>query len=150
MNRINSDNYQKLETVLQKRILLLDGGMGTMIQRYKLDEQGYRGDRFKNYQKDLRGNNDLLVLSQPQIVKEIHEAYLLSGSDIIETNTFNANPISQSDYGLEALTYEINFNAAKIVKEVCNTFSAKNPQKPRFAAGKSAIKTKVLGLAEAL
>ena len=90
-----------LKREAEKRILILDGAMGTMIQRYKLDEAGYRGTRFKDHPRDLKGNNDLLVLTQPQIISEIHNAYLEAGADIIETNTFNAQVISQSDYGLE-------------------------------------------------
>lgn len=127
--------YNTLENLLLQRILLLDGGMGTMLQKYELDEQGYRGNRFKDYHRDLKGNNDILVLTQPQIVSEIHEEYLKVGSDIIETNSFNANLISQSDYDTQEYCYEINYNAAKIVKDLCNKYSSLTPDKPRFAAG---------------
>src|SRR3989337_3281522 len=97
-----------LKEAAKERILILDGAMGTMIQRYKLDEAGYRGERFKDHGHDLKGNNDLLVLSQPKIVSEIHNAYLEAGADIIETNTFNSQSISQYDYGLEAIVYGMN------------------------------------------
>lgn len=131
----NSDTYNKLKDILQKRILLLDGGMGTMLQRYKLDESGYRGERFKDFHRDLKGNNDILVLTQAKIVEEIHEEYLKAGSDIIETNTFNANPISQLDYDTVEYCYELNYNAAKIVNGLCEKYSLLTPDKQRFAAG---------------
>lgn len=102
---------------LEKRILIIDGAMGTMIQRYKLNEADYRGERFKDWPSDLKGNNDLLCLTQPQIVKEIHKQYLEVGADILETNTFNAQKVSLADYGMQSLAYEINFAAAKIAKE---------------------------------
>ncbi|HEY9115936.1 MAG TPA: homocysteine S-methyltransferase family protein, partial [Bacteroidales bacterium] len=124
-----------IQTELAKRILVLDGAMGTMIQRYKLDEEGYRGKRFKDYGRLLKGNNDLLSITQPQIIKEIHEAYLEAGADIIETNTFNGTKISQSDYGLEDLVYELNLKSAKIAREVADKFTKANPEKPRFVAG---------------
>ena len=106
-----------LKREAKQRILILDGAMGTMIQRYKLDEAGYRGERFKDFPRDLKGNNDLLVLTQPKIIGEIHHAYLEAGADIIETNTFNAQAISQSDYGLEDIVYEMNVAAAKLAHE---------------------------------
>ena len=118
-----------------KRILILDGAMGTMIQRYKLDEAGYRGARFKDHPRDLKGNNDLLVLTQPQIISEIHNAYLEAGADIIETNTFNAQVISQSDYGLGAIAHELDVAAAKLAREVADVWTKKTPEKPRFVAG---------------
>lgn len=118
-----------------KRILILDGAMGTMIQRYKLDEAGYRGTRFKDHPRDLKGNNDLLVLTQPQIISEIHNAYLEAGADIIETNTFNAQVISQSDYGLEAIAHELDVAAAKLAREDADAWTKKTPEKPRFVAG---------------
>ncbi len=120
---------------LEKRILVLDGAMGTMIQRYKLEEEDYRGERFKNIKQLVKGNNDLLCLTQPQIIREIHEAYLEAGADIIETNTFNGTRISQSDYGLEEYVYEINLNAARIAREAADKFTTMNPDKPRFVAG---------------
>src|SRR5215208_5607541 len=106
-----------IRTLLNNRILIIDGAMGTMIQRYKLQEEDYRGERFKDWPSDIKGNNDLLCLTQPQIIREIHGHYLEAGADIIETNTFNAQRISLADYGMEELAYEINVAAAKIAKE---------------------------------
>ena len=118
-----------------RRILILDGAMGTMIQRYQLTEADYHGGRFKGHPISLKGNNDLLSLTQPQIVAEIHQRYLEAGADIIETNTFNTTAISQADYGLEALVYEMNLAAARIAKEVAAAWTARTPDKPRFVAG---------------
>jgi 5-methyltetrahydrofolate--homocysteine methyltransferase len=109
---------------LEKRILIIDGAMGTMIQRYKLSEEDYRGERFKDWPSDLKGNNDLLSLTQPHIVKEIHKQYLEAGADIIETNTFNAQKVSLADYGMQALAYEMNLAAAKVAREAVNEFRA--------------------------
>ncbi len=120
---------------LKKRILVLDGAMGTMIQRYKLEENDYRGLQFKNTVYLQKGNNDLLSLTQPQIITEIHEAYLDAGADIIETNTFNGTRISQNDYGLSENVYKMNLNAARIAKKAAEKFSKINPEKPRFVAG---------------
>ena len=117
------------------RILLLDGAMGTMIQSYKLTEADYRGERFKDFPHDLKGNNDLLTLTQPQIIREIQAKYLEAGSDILETNTFNATSISMADYHMEDLVYELNFVAAKSAREVADEFTAQTPDKPRFVAG---------------
>ena len=124
-----------LKREAKERILILDGAMGTVIQRYKLDEAGYRGARFKDFSHDLKGNNDLLVLTQPTIISEIHNAYLDAGADIIETNTFNAQAISQSDYGLEDIAYEMNVAAAKLAREAADAWTKKTPDKPRFVAG---------------
>jgi len=124
-----------LRSLLHNRILLLDGAMGTMIQRYKLSEEDYRGARFKDHQSDLKGNNDLLSLTRPDIIKAIHEAYLEAGSDIIETNTFNATSISQADYHMEEQVYEINFESARIAAEAAAAFTSRTPEKPRFVAG---------------
>ncbi len=124
-----------IHTELKKRILILDGAMGTMIQRHRLDENGYRGNIFSDYKGDLRGNNDILSLTQPDIIRSIHDAYLAAGSDIIETNTFNANTISQKDYGLEDQVYEMNLASAKIARAAADAFTAKQPDKPRFVAG---------------
>jgi len=121
--------------LLKERILLLDGAMGTMIQRYKLSEEDYRGERFEDFSKDLKGNNDLLSLTRPEVIRKIHEAYLEAGSDIIETNTFNATSISQADYQMEDLVYEINFESARIAAEAAAAFSERTPDKPRFVAG---------------
>src|SRR5678810_1474112 len=103
-----------IRELLNHRILIIDGAMGTMIQRYKLTEADYRGERFKDWPSDVKGNNDLLCLTQPQIIKAIHKEYLAAGADIIETNTFNAQRVSLADYGMESLAYEINYEAARI------------------------------------
>ncbi len=126
---------QQLRELLQKRILILDGAMGTMIQQYNLTEEDFRGERFKNHPHSLKGDNDLLCFTRPDIIKEIHRKYLESGADILETNTFNSTSISQADYHLESIVYELNVQAAKIAKEVADEFTAKNPDKPRFVAG---------------
>lgn len=118
-----------------KRILVLDGAMGTMIQGYKLDEDAFRGDQFKDHHRPLKGNNDLLCLTQPQIIREIHSANFAAGADIVETNTFNATRIAMADYGLEDQVYNINKAAAELARSVADAFSAKNPDKPRFVAG---------------
>lgn len=125
----------KIEIELKKRILVIDGAMGTMIQRYKPTEEDYRGERFKDYPYPVKGNNDLLSITNPKMIEEIHRAYLEAGADIIETNTFNSNPLSLADYHMEELTYELNFESAKIAKKVTTEFNAKNPDKPRFVAG---------------
>jgi 5-methyltetrahydrofolate--homocysteine methyltransferase len=124
-----------IQSILQKRIMILDGAMGTMIQRYQLKEEDYRGERFKDFSLDVKGNNDLLCLTRPDIIRDIHEAYLEAGADIIETNTFNAQKISLADYKMEFLAYEINLEAAKIAKEAAEKFSKLTPEKPRFVAG---------------
>src|SRR6266478_9485785 len=111
-----------IQQELQKRILIIDGAMGTMIQRYKLTEADYRGERFKDWPSDLKGNNDLLCLTQPQIIKEIHKQYLGAGADILETNTFNAQRVSLADYHMQDFAYELNFEAAKIAKEAVVEF----------------------------
>ncbi|HAS6068288.1 TPA: methionine synthase [Vibrio vulnificus] len=125
----------QIEAQLKQRILLIDGGMGTMIQGYKLQEQDYRGERFADWHSDLKGNNDLLVLTQPQLIKEIHHAYLEAGADILETNTFNATTIAMADYDMESLSEEINFAASKLAREAADEWTAKNPAKPRYVAG---------------
>ena len=123
----------QLEALLKKRILILDGAMGTMIQRYKLGEAEYRGTRFAAFGHDVKGNNELLVLTRPQVIREIHEQFLAAGADIIETNTFGATRVAQSDYHMESLVAEINIAAARLAKEVCAKFST--PESPRFVAG---------------
>lgn len=125
----------QLEAQLQQRILLIDGGMGTMIQNEKLEEPDYRGGRFADWHCDLKGNNDLLVLTQPQLIKQIHSQYLEAGADILETNTFNATTIAMADYEMEDLSEEINFAAAKLAREVADEWTAKTPEKPRYVAG---------------
>lgn len=124
-----------IEEELEKHILVLDGAMGTMIQRYNLEEEDFRKGWFENHNKSLKGNNDILSLTRPEIIKEIHGAYLESGADIIETNTFSGTAIAQADYGLEHIVYDLNFHSAKIAKEVADEFTQKNPNKPRFVAG---------------
>jgi len=124
-----------LEEIIQQRILLLDGAMGTMIQSYKLNESDYRGNRFSKHPCDVKGNNDLLSLTQPSIIEEIHTKYLEAGADIIETNTFNANGISMMDYKMVDLVYELNLASAKLARRVANKFTKENPLKPRFVAG---------------
>ena len=127
--------FSQFEQQLQQRILILDGAMGTMIQAYKFEEQDYRGDRFADWHLDVKGNNDMLVLSQPDVIKAIHNEYLAAGADILETNTFNATTIAMADYDMESYSAEINFAAAKIAREAADEYTAKNPDKPRFVAG---------------
>ncbi len=122
-----------LEKAASERILIIDGAMGTMIQRHKLDEAGYRGARFKDWPRDVKGNNDLLALTQPEIIQDIHEQYLAAGADIIETNTFNAQRISMADYGMEDLSAEINVAAAKLARAAADKYST--AERPRFVAG---------------
>ncbi|WP_028450573.1 methionine synthase [Chitinibacter tainanensis] len=126
---------EHLKKLLAEKILMLDGGMGTMIQQYKLTEAQYRGERFADWHTDVKGNNDLLVLTQPQIISEIHQQYLDAGADIIETNSFNATSMAMADYEMEGLVWEINHAAAKLVKDLCVAQTAKDPSKPRFCAG---------------
>ncbi len=126
---------QQIRTILENRVLVLDGAMGTMIQRYKLSEEDYRGEQFKDWKQPLQGNNDLLNLTQTQIIEAIHKEYLEAGADIIETNTFNGTQISMSDYGMEDYVYEINLRAAQIARKAADEFTAQNPNKPRFVAG---------------
>ena len=128
MNKIS-----KMLEILQKRIMILDGAMGTMIQRRKLEETDYRGDRFADYHMDIKGNNDLLSITQPQIIGEIHEEYLEAGADIIETNTFNATRVSMADYEMQSLAYELNVAGAKVAREAADKFSTAD--KPRYVAG---------------
>lgn len=128
---------QRLEAALQQQILILDGAMGTMIQRYKLDEADYRGERFKNWQLDVKGNNDLLSITQPHIIKEIHKQYLAAGAHIIETNTFSAQTVSMADYEMQELSYELNEASAKIARSAIEEFTADNQLDPAkyFVAG---------------
>ena len=128
-------NKDVLHKRLEEQILIIDGGMGTMIQSYKLDEQDYRGQRFSDWHADLQGNNDLLVLTQPQLIKDIHLEYLEAGADILETNTFNATTIAMADYDMESLSAEINFTAATLAREAADEWTAQTPDKPRFVAG---------------
>ena len=120
---------------IKKRILVLDGAMGTMIQQYKLEEKDFRKGWFEDHTSSLKGNNDLLSLTRPEIIKAIHGKYFEAGADIVETNTFSGTWIAQADYGLEKYAYDINFHGAKLAKEIADEFTAKNPDKPRFVAG---------------
>lgn len=126
-----TDIYKEIE----KRILVLDGAMGTMLQEYKFSEEDFRGERFKDYHISLQGNNDLLSITQPEAIKEVHRKYFEAGADIIETNTFSGTSIAMADYELEDLVYELNFKSAKIAKEVAKEYIEKTPDKPRFVAG---------------
>ena len=132
---MRQNRTDQLLQAVKNRILILDGAMGTMIQRYTLTEEDFRTPALKDHSKSLKGNNDLLSLSRPDIIRAIHEEYLKAGSDIIETNTFSGTTIAQEDYGLPHLAYAINFESAKIAREVADTFSEVNPDKPRFVAG---------------
>jgi 5-methyltetrahydrofolate--homocysteine methyltransferase len=124
-----------IKQALQQRILVLDGAMGTMLQRYKFTEADFRGERFKDYPSSLQGNNDLLSLTQPEAIKTIHAKYFEAGADIVETNTFSGTTIAMADYHMEDLVYELNYQSAKIAREVADEFTAKEPHKPRFVAG---------------
>jgi len=124
-----------IKDVLKSKILVLDGAMGSLIQTYKLEEEDFRGERFKNHTHSLKGNNDLLALVRPDILKEIHCLYLEAGADILETNTFSGTTIAQADYALESAVYDINFESAKVAKDAVDEYTAKNPNKPRYVAG---------------
>ena len=126
---------QTLRRALEQRVLILDGAMGTMIQRHKLTEADFRGERFKDHAKDLRGNSDILVLTRPDVIGEIHRDILESGADIIETNTFSSTAIAQADYSLEALAYELNVAGARLAREAVDEWNTKTPDRPRFVAG---------------
>ncbi|MCP8348345.1 methionine synthase [Pseudomonas sp. FBF18] len=130
-----SARYQALQQALKERILILDGGMGTMIQSYRLEEHDYRGTRFADWPSDVKGNNDLLLLSRPDVIAAIEKAYLDAGADILETNTFNATQVSQADYGMESLVYELNVEGARIARQVADAKTLETPDKPRFVAG---------------
>ena len=124
---------QQLPEILQHRIAILDGAMGTMIQRFKLSEAQYRGERFKDFHKDVKGNNELLSLTRPDVIRDIHEGYLAAGADLIETNTFGATTVAQADYDMADLAFEMNLASARIARAACDKFST--PDKPRFVAG---------------
>ena len=125
----------KIYQAIQKRILVLDGAMGTMLQAYNFSEEDFRGERFKDYPTFLKGNNDLLSLTQPKAIAEIHAKYFEVGADIVETNTFSSTTIAMADYNMEDLVYELNYESAKIAKQVAKEFTKQNPDKPRFVAG---------------
>src|SRR6201985_1888546 len=139
-----------IQDCLKERILIIDGAMGTMIQRHKLEEKDYRGERFKDWPSDVRGNNDLLCLTQPDIIEGIHREYLEAGADIIETNTFNSQAISMADYHMEELAFEINVAAARLAKKAAADYTARNPDKPRFVAGAIGPMSKTLSLSPAV
>jgi 5-methyltetrahydrofolate--homocysteine methyltransferase len=138
--------FKQLRNILNERILVIDGAMGTMIQRQGLSEEQFRGNRFQDHEHDLKGNNDLLSITQPDIIKNIHREYFEAGSDIVETNTFSATSVAQADYKLEHIVYELNFQSAKIAKEAAAEFTAKTPDKPRFVAGALGPTNKSLSL----
>ena len=125
------NRIEQLYEALKNRILILDGAMGTMIQGYKLSEEDYRGTRFADHASDVKGNNDLLSITQPDIIKEIHDQYLDAGADILGTNTFNSTVVSQADYNMEELVYELNFESAKLAREVADRKTLETPDKPR-------------------
>ena len=126
---------QNICEAIKERILVLDGAMGTMIQRHKLEEEDFRGEQFKNHHSSLKGNNDLLSITRPDIIKEIHAEYFAAGADIAETNTFSSTTIAQADYHLEDAVYELNYQSAKIAKEVADEFTKNEPNKPRYVTG---------------
>ena len=133
--RALKDSGKTLKALLEKRILVLDGAMGTMIQRHTLTEEDFRGERFADHTHSLKGNNDLLSITRPDIIKDIHAAYYEAGADIAETNTFSSTSIAQADYSLQDAVYDLNFQSAKIAREVADKFTKANPDKPRFVAG---------------
>jgi 5-methyltetrahydrofolate--homocysteine methyltransferase len=138
-------NYN-IKDLLKERILIIDGAMGTMIQRHKLEEADYRGERFTNWPKDVKGNNDLLSITQPDIIIDIHKQYLDAGADIIETNTFSSTTIAQADYDMQEFAYELNVASAKCARIAADEYTAKNPAKPRFVAGAIGPLNKTLSL----
>lgn len=137
---------QQLRDILSRRIMIIDGAMGSMIQTYKLQEADYRGEQFKNWHTDVKGNNDMLVITQPQIIKEIHRQYLDAGADIIETNTFNAQAISLEDYDMQAYAYEMNVAAAKVARQAVEEYIAEHPGAEKFVAGAIGPMNKTLSL----
>ncbi len=141
-----SSKEQQLREAMAQRILIIDGAMGTMVQRYKLEEADYRGERFKDWHIDLKGNNDLLVITKPEVIKAIHLEYLNAGADIIETDTFNAQAISLADYEMQSLSYEMNVAAAKVAREAVNEYLASHPGEQKFVAGAIGPMNKTLSL----
>jgi 5-methyltetrahydrofolate--homocysteine methyltransferase len=137
---------KNITEILKERILVLDGAMGTMIQKYKLEEKDFRNNQLKDHPHTLKGNNDLLVITRPDIIKEIHAQYFEAGADIAETNTFGSNAVAQDDYKLQHLVYEMNFQGAKIAREVADEFTKKQPDKPRFVAGSMGPTTKIASI----
>ena len=137
---------QDFKTLFQERIHFLDGAMGTMIQQYKLSEADYRGKEYENYDHSVKGNNDLLNITQPHVIREIHGKFLAAGADIIETNTFNANRISMADYHMEDLSYEINKKGAEIARSAADEYTQQRPNKPRYVAGSIGPTTKLASM----
>src|SRR6478752_3915198 len=130
-----TNRESRLRSLLAGRILILDGAMGTMIQRRKLTEADFRGRRFADHPKDLQGNNDLLILTRPDVIGDIHRQYLAAGADIIETNTFSSTTVAQADYQLQHLAYELNLEGARLARQACDEWTAATPDRPRFVAG---------------
>ncbi|MBC8034841.1 MAG: homocysteine S-methyltransferase family protein [Chitinophagaceae bacterium] len=135
-----------IQKCLEERILIIDGAMGTMIQRYKLEEKDYRGERFKDWHCDVQGNNDLLSITQPAIIESIHKEYLEAGADIIETNTFSSTVIAQADYDMQKIAFEMNLASARVARKAADEYTAKDPSKPRFVAGAIGPLNKTLSL----
>ena len=135
-----------LDALLAKRILVLDGAMGTMIQRHQLTDADFRGERFRAHPRDLKGDNDLLVLTRPDVISEIHHQYLEAGADIIETDTFNSTAVSQSDYALESIAYELNLEGAKLARAAADEWNRRTPDRPRFVAGSIGPMNKTLSI----
>ena len=135
MTKVFIMDQPSISELLKSRILVLDGAMGTMIQRHKFSEEDYRGERFKDYSQPLQGNNDLLSITQPEAILDIHRKYFEAGADIAETNTFSSTSIAMADYAMEDLVYELNFASARLARQAADEFSAKNPDKPRYVAG---------------
>src|SRR6185295_10752828 len=140
------DLRTQLEALLAQRILVLDGAMGTMIQRHQLTEKDFRGKRLAAHPRELRGNNDLLVLTRPDVIAGIHRQYLEAGSDIIETNTFSSNAIAQADYGLESVVYELNLEGARLARAAADEYTKKTPDRPRFVAGSMGPTNRILSI----
>src|SRR5688500_2374267 len=138
--------FDTLTRLLAQRILVLDGAMGTMVQRRKLSEADFRGERFRSHPKERKGNNDVLVLTRPDVIADSHAEYLAAGADIVETNTFSSTAVSQADYGLEAIAYELNVEAARLARRVADEWTANTPERPRFVAGSLGPTTKTLSI----
>lgn len=141
-----SKSWIQLQDILKERILILDGAMGSLIQEYKLQEEDYRGERWKDHPVSVKGNNDMLVISKPEIIKEIHSKYFAAGADLIETNTFSGTTVSMADYNMEDDVYDINYYGAKIAKEVAEEWTSKDPSKPRFVVGSMGPTTKIASM----
>src|SRR5260221_7844655 len=141
-----TDTRTRLEALLAERILVLEGARGTMVQRPRLSEADFRGERFRDHPRDLKGNNDVLVLTRPDVIAEIHREYLEAGSDIIETNTFSGTAIAQADYALEGLAYELNVAGARLARDAADEWMKRSPDRPRFVAGSMGPTNKILSI----